>query len=70
MVAWLIVAIERLPQRARRMAVAATALLLLAGAIASLTVRAGRGEEADPPGVTGRAPVRLAHRGSRARSAP
>ena len=44
MAAWLIAAIERLPPRARRVVVvAATAVLLLAGAIASLTLEAGRG---------------------------
>ena len=42
MAAWLIAAIERLPPRARRVVVAATALLLLAGAITSLTLQAGR----------------------------
>jgi hypothetical protein len=40
MAAWLIAAIERLPQRARRVVVAATALLFLAGAITSLTLQA------------------------------
>jgi hypothetical protein len=58
MVAWLIVAMERLPQRARRVAVAATALLLLAGAITSVTVHAGRGREAGRSAVTVRAPAR------------
>ncbi|MGA2926830.1 MAG: hypothetical protein ABSG43_12690 [Solirubrobacteraceae bacterium] len=41
MAAWLIAAIERLPPRARRVVVAATALLLLVGAIAALTLQAG-----------------------------
>ena len=45
MAAWLIAAIERLPHRARRVVVAATAVLLLAGAITSLTLEAGRGRE-------------------------
>jgi hypothetical protein len=57
MAAWLIAAIERLPQRARRVVVAATALLLLAGAIASLTLQAGHGREAGRS-VTVRAPAR------------
>jgi hypothetical protein len=58
MAAWLIAAIERLPQRARRVVVAATALLLLAGAIASLTLQAGGGREAGRLAVTVRAPAR------------
>jgi hypothetical protein len=58
MAAWLIAAIERLPQRARRVIVAATALLLLAGAITSLTLQGGRGREAGRPAVTVRAPAR------------
>jgi hypothetical protein len=49
MASWLIAAIGRLPQRARRVAVGATALLLLAGAITSLTLQAGRGREAGRP---------------------
>ena len=58
MAAWLIAAIERLPPRARRVAVAAIALLLLAGAITALTLQAGRGRGAGPPAVTIRAPAR------------
>jgi hypothetical protein len=58
MAAWLIAAIERLPPRARRVVVAATALLLLAGAITSLTLQAGGGREAGRSGVTVRAPTR------------
>lgn len=58
MAAWLIAAIERLPQRARGVVVAATALLLLAGAIASVTLQAGRGREAGRSGVSVRAPSR------------
>lgn len=58
MAAWLIAAMERLPQRARRVVVAATALLLLAGAIASLTLQAGRGREAGRSAVTVPGPAR------------
>src|SRR5450755_1453548 len=58
MAAWLIAAIERLPQRARRVVVAATALLLLAGAITSVTLQARRGREAGRSAVSGRAPAR------------
>jgi hypothetical protein len=58
MAAWLIAAIERLPQRACRVVVAATALLLLAGAITALTLQAGRGREAGRPAVTVHAPAR------------
>jgi hypothetical protein len=58
MAAWLITAIERLPQRARRVVVAAIALLLLAGAITSLTLEAGGGREAGRSVVTVRAPAR------------
>ena len=43
MAAWLIAAIERLPLRVRRTGVAATAVLLLGGAIASLTLEASTG---------------------------
>jgi hypothetical protein len=57
MVAWVIGAIARLPQRARRVVVAATALLLLAGAITSLTLQTGRSREARRPAVTVRAPA-------------
>ena len=58
MAAWLVAAIERLPQRARRGVVAATVLLLLAGAISSLTLQGGRGREAGRSAVTVRAPAR------------
>jgi hypothetical protein len=58
MAAWLIAAIERLPQRARGVVVAATALLLLAGAIAALTLQAGRGREPGRSAVTVPAPAR------------
>jgi hypothetical protein len=61
MAGWLVAAIERLPRRARRVVVAATALLLLAGAITSLTLQAGRGGEAGRPAVTVR--IRAALRG-------
>lgn len=57
MAVWLIAALERLPQRARRVVVAATALLLLGGAIASLTLQAGGGREAGRSSVTVRAPA-------------
>ena len=57
MAAWVIAAIARLPQRARRVVVAATALLLLAGAITTLTLQVGPGGEAGRPAVTARAPV-------------
>lgn len=55
MAAWLIAAIERLPPRARRVVVAATALLLLVGAIAALTLQAGRGREGGRSAVSVRA---------------
>ena len=58
MAAWLLAAIERLSQRARRVVVAATALLLLVGAITSLTLKAGRGREAGRSAVGVRAPAR------------
>ena len=58
MAAWLIAVLERLPHRARRVVVAATALLLLAGAITFLTLQAGRGREAGRSAVTVRVPVR------------
>jgi hypothetical protein len=58
MAAWLIAAIERVPPRARRVVVAATALLLLAGSITSLTLRVGRGREARRSPVTVRARAR------------
>jgi hypothetical protein len=58
MAAWLIAAIERLPQGARRVVVAATALLLLAGAIASLTLEASHGGGTRRPTPTVRAPSR------------
>lgn len=56
MAAWLISAIERLPPGARRAVVAATALLLLVGAIAALTLQAG-GREAGRLAVTVRPPA-------------
>jgi hypothetical protein len=43
MAAWLIAAIERLPPLVRRVGVAATAVLLLGGAITSLTLEASTG---------------------------
>jgi len=43
MAAWLVAAIDRLPPRARRIVVAAPAVLLVAGAIGSLTLEAGPG---------------------------
>jgi hypothetical protein len=43
MAAWLFAAIERLPPRVRRAGVAATAVLLLGGAITSLTLEASTG---------------------------
>jgi hypothetical protein len=55
--AWVMGAIARLPQRARRMVVGATALLLLAGAIALVTLQAGPGREAGRPTVAVRAPA-------------
>jgi hypothetical protein len=58
MAAWLIAAIERLPQGARRVVVAGTALVLLAGAITSLTLQAGRGREARRSPMTVRTPAR------------
>ena len=66
MAAWLIAAIERLPPRARRVVVAATALLLLVGAIAALTLQAGD-REAGRSAVTARAP---AHRPATRLTAP
>ena len=61
MAAWLIAAVERLPPRARRMVVAAMAVLLLVGAITSLTLEAG-------PAGRARRPVPIAPR--RLRPAP
>ena len=63
MAAWLIAAIERLPPRVRRAGVAATAVLLLGGAITSLTLEASTGGAArrSTPAVHGpsrRAPAR------------
>jgi hypothetical protein len=58
MAAWLIAAIERLPQRLRRAVVAAIALLLLVGAITSVTLQAGRGREGGRSAVSVRAPAR------------
>src|SRR5947209_1557106 len=58
MASWLIATLERLPRRARRVVVAATALLLLVGAITFLTLHSGPGREAGRSGVTVRAPVR------------
>ena len=52
MAAWLIAAVERLPPRARRMVLAVAAVLLVVGAITSLTFEAGRGG-----GARRRAPV-------------
>ena len=52
MAAWLIAAVERLPSRARRMVLAAAAVLLVVGAITSLTFEAGQGG-----GTRRRAPV-------------
>src|SRR5947209_5095297 len=48
MAAWLIAAIEHLPLRVRRIVVAAVAALLLAGAIASLTLEANHSGGASP----------------------
>ena len=58
MAAWLIAAIQRLPQRARGVVIAATAVLLLAGAIASLTLEACHGGRTRRPTPTVRAPSR------------
>ena len=46
MAAWLIAAIERLPPRVRRIMVAATLLLLVGGAVASLAPEADPGRDA------------------------
>lgn len=58
MAVWLMTAIDRLPPGARRVVAAATALLLLAGAITSLTLQAARGREAGRSAETARAPAR------------
>ena len=58
MAAWLIATLERLPHRARRVVVAATTVLLLAGAVTSLMLEAGRGREGGRSAVTVRAPAR------------
>jgi len=58
MAAWLIAAIERLPPRVRRAVVAATAVLLLGGAITSLTLEASTGGEARRSTPTVHAPSR------------
>jgi hypothetical protein len=60
---WLIAAIERLPSRVRRAGVAATAVLLLGGAITALTLEAstgGAGRRSTPAvhGPSRRAPAR------------
>jgi hypothetical protein len=63
MAAWLIAAIDRLPPRVRRVAAAATAVLLLGGAITSLILEASTGGPARRTTPTtyapsARAPVR------------
>jgi len=58
MAAWLIAGFDRLPPRARRMVAAATAVLLLAGAITALTLEAS-------PGRGGRRRMAIASRASR-----
>jgi hypothetical protein len=58
MAAWLVAAIDRLPPRARRMVVAATAVLLVAGAITALTLETR-------PGGGGRRRTAIASRPSR-----
>ena len=59
MAVWLIAAVERLPPRARRMVLAAAAVLLLVGAITSLTFEArpgGGARRRAPVGVSAVAP--------------
>lgn len=70
MAAWLIASIERLPPHARRVAVAATALLLLGGAITSLTLQTGGGRKAGQPVETARGPARGLARRPAARPMP
>jgi hypothetical protein len=60
MAAWVIVAIERLPPRARRIVVAAAAVLFLAAAITALTLQAGPGGGARLPAASSPAPPRHA----------
>jgi hypothetical protein len=60
MAAWLIAAIERLPPRVRRVGVAATTVLLLGGAITSLTLEASSGGAARRSTPAVQAPVRRA----------
>jgi hypothetical protein len=56
MSAWLIAAIERLPRRVRRIGVAATLLLLVGGAVASLTPDAHSGRSVGTVRVPSRRP--------------
>ena len=60
MAVWLIAAVERLPPRARRMVLAAAAVLLLVGAITSLTFEAGQGGGARRPAPVASRPLRPA----------
>ncbi|MGO9751975.1 MAG: hypothetical protein ACLP8S_21630 [Solirubrobacteraceae bacterium] len=60
MAAWLIAAIERLPPRVRRAGVATTAVLLLGGAITSLTLEATTGGASRRSTPTVHAPARRA----------
>jgi hypothetical protein len=60
MAAWLIAAIERLPPRVRRVVVAGTAVLLLGGAITSLTLEASTGGAARRSSHAVQAPSRRA----------
>jgi hypothetical protein len=60
MAAWLLAAIDRLLPRARGTVVAATALLLLAGAVTSLTLEAAPGGAAHRPTPTPARPSRPA----------
>ncbi len=60
MTAWLIAAIERLPPCVRRAGVAATAVLLLGGAITSLTLEASTGGAARRTRAVVHAPSRRA----------
>jgi hypothetical protein len=59
MAAWLIAAIECLPSQARRVILVVTAALILATAIAALTLQAGSGGGARLPSA--RSPVRPSH---------